>query len=151
MTNRPPVFTNRCCKLVSDQLSILICCDAGQGIFQVNPVPYLWPARMARAFESVFRKAQDATQNRLHLLAATDQLKGFVLAYRGQIDERVPYAPADRVRREEAFEYPTDFGAMRDEDTLFHEARWALRLDSGRLVLAYYNPSGNFPLSWRRF
>ena len=30
MTSLPPVFTNRCCKLVSDQLSIL------PGQFQVN-------------------------------------------------------------------------------------------------------------------
>jgi hypothetical protein len=71
---------------------------------------------MARAFESVFRKAQNATQNRLHLLAAMNQLKGFVLAYLGQIDSRVPYAPHDLVKREEVFEYPTDFAAMRPED-----------------------------------
>jgi NTE family protein len=94
----------------------IVCCDAGQGVFQDHPVPYLWGARMARAFESVFRKAQNATQNRLHLLAETDRLQGFVLAYLGQIDNRVPYAPADLVRREEVFEYPTDFGAMREED-----------------------------------
>ena len=43
----------------------IICCDAGPGIFQDNPVPYLWGPRMVRAFESVFRKAQNATQNRL--------------------------------------------------------------------------------------
>ena len=90
----------------------IICCDAGQGIFKDTTVPYLWGARMARAFESVFRKAQNATQNRLHLLAATDQMKGFVLSYLGQIDSRVPYAPHDLVRREEVFEYPTDFAAM---------------------------------------
>jgi len=94
----------------------IICCDAGQGIFQDHPVPYLWGERMARAFESVFRKAQNAIQNRLHLFAVTDQVRGFVLAYLGQIDDRVPYAPSDFVRREEVFEYPTDFGAMRGED-----------------------------------
>lgn len=113
----------------------IICCDAGQGIFQDYPVPYLWSARMARAFDSVFRKAQNATQNRLHLLAATDQLKGFVLAYLGQIDERVPYAPADLVRREEVFEYPTDFGAMRDED-IDRLARRGEQL--ARALTAYY-------------
>jgi NTE family protein len=94
----------------------IICCDAGQGIFKDSPIPYLWGARMVRAFESVFRKAQNATQNRLHLLAGTDQLKGFVLAYLGQIDSRLPYAPHDLVRREEVFEYPTDFAAMRTND-----------------------------------
>jgi len=94
----------------------VICCDAGQGIFKDSPVPYLWGARMARAFESIFRKAQNATQNRLHLLDATDQVKGFVLTYLGQIDSRVPYAPRDLVRREQVFEYPTDFAAMRPDD-----------------------------------
>ena len=107
------------------------------GIFQDHPVPYLWGARMARAFESVFRKAQNATQNRLHLLAATGQLKGFVLAYLGQIDDRVPYAPVDLVRREEVFEYPTDFGAMRDKDI----ERISQRGEQlTRALVAYYCP-----------
>lgn len=44
---------------------------------------------MARAFESVFGKAQNATQNRLHLVREAEQVKGFVLAYLGQIDSRV--------------------------------------------------------------
>ena len=94
----------------------IICCDAGQGLFEDYPIPYLWGARMARAFESVFRKAGNATQNRLHLLASTNRLKGFVLCYLGQIDTRVPDAPVDLVRREEVFEYPTDFSAMCVED-----------------------------------
>lgn len=115
----------------------IICCDAGQGIFQDHLVPYLWGARMARAFESVFRKAQNATQNRLHLLAATNQLRGFVLSYLGQIDDRVPYAPSDFVRREEVFEYPTDFGAMHAEDV----DRLAKRGEQlTRALVAYYCP-----------
>jgi NTE family protein len=115
----------------------IICCDAGQGIFQDDSVPYLWGARMVRAFESVFRKAQNATQNRLHLLAAADQLKGFVLAYLGQIDNRVPCAPSDLVRREEVFEYPTDFRAMRAEDI----DRLAKRGEQlTRALVAYYCP-----------
>jgi integrative and conjugative element protein (TIGR02256 family) len=115
----------------------IICCDAGQGMFQDRPVPYLWGARMARAFESVFRKTQNATQNRLHLLAATDQLKGFVLAYLGQIDRRVPYAPADLIGREEVFQYPTDFAAMRDED-IDRLARRGEQLT--RALIAFYCP-----------
>lgn len=115
----------------------IICCDAGQGIFQDHPVPYFWPARMARAFESVFRKAQNATQNRLHMLAATQQIKGFVLAYLGQIDDRLPYAPVDLVKREEVFEYPTDFGAMRDDD-IDRLSRRGEQL--ARTLVAYYCP-----------
>jgi predicted acylesterase/phospholipase RssA/proteasome lid subunit RPN8/RPN11 len=115
----------------------IICCDAGQGIFDDYPVPYLWGPRMVRAFEAVFRKAQNATQSRLHLLAATDRLKGFVLAYLGQIDDRVPYAPPDFVRREEVIEYPTDFGAMRPKD-IDRLSRRGEQL--ARSLVAYYCP-----------
>jgi integrative and conjugative element protein (TIGR02256 family) len=115
----------------------IICCDAGQGIFKDNPVPYLWGPRMARAFESVFRKAQNATQNRLHLLREAEQVKGFVLAYLGQIDSRVPYAPPDLVKREQVFEYPTDFAAMRSENI----DRLANRGEQlTRALISYYCP-----------
>lgn len=115
----------------------IICCDAGHGLFQDYPIPYLWGARMARAFESVFRKAENATQNRLHLLAASGRLKGFVLSYLGQIDNRVPDAPFDLVRRDEVFEYPTDFNAMRIEDI----DRLAKRGEQlTRSLIAYYCP-----------
>ena len=115
----------------------IICCDAGQGIFQDYPIPYLWGARMVRAFESVFRKAQNATQNRLHSFTAADRIKGFVLAYLGQIDDRVPCAPCDLVMREEVFEYPTDFGAMHADDI----DRLAKRGEQlTRALIAYYCP-----------
>jgi integrative and conjugative element protein (TIGR02256 family) len=115
----------------------IICCDAGQGIFEDYPVPYFWSERMARVFESVFRKAQNATQNRLHLLAASEQIRGLVLAYLGQIDDRLPYAPSDLVRREEVFKYPTDFGAMSGEDI----DRLAKRGEQlTRALVAYYCP-----------
>jgi integrative and conjugative element protein (TIGR02256 family) len=115
----------------------IICCDAGHGLFQDYPIPYLWGARMARAFESVFRKAENATQNRLHLLAASGRLKGFVLSYLGQIDKRVPDAPFDLVRRDEVFEYPTDFNAMRIED-IDRLARRGEQLT--RSLVTYYCP-----------
>jgi integrative and conjugative element protein (TIGR02256 family) len=94
----------------------IICCDAGHGVFQDFPVPFLWGPRMVRSFQSVFRKAQNATQNRLHSLAAASQIRGFLLAYLGQIDHRLPYAPVDLVGREEVYEYPTDFSPMCIED-----------------------------------
>jgi integrative and conjugative element protein (TIGR02256 family) len=115
----------------------IVCCDAGHGLFQDHPIPYLWGTRMARSFESVFRKAGNATQSRLHLLAASDKLKGFVLSYLGQIDKRVPDAPFDLVRRDEVFEYPTDFSAMRVEDI----DRLAKRGEQlTRSLVAYYCP-----------
>jgi NTE family protein len=115
----------------------IICCDAGRGIFQDYPVPYLWGARMARAFESVFRKNQNATQNRLHLLASTDKIRGFVLSYLGQVDRRIPCAPFNLIRRDEVFEYPTDFSAMQVEDI----DRLAKRGEQlTRSLISYYCP-----------
>src|SRR6185295_5998010 len=46
-------------------------CDAGPGLFADEVVPYWWPTRMVRAFDSVFRKASDAAYARLHRFAAT--------------------------------------------------------------------------------
>lgn len=115
----------------------IICCDAGHGVFQDYPVPFLWAPRMVRAFQSVFRKAQNATQSRLHMLSATNQIKGFLLSYLGQIDKRLPYAPVDLVGREEVYEYPTDFSAMSVEDINRISKRGE---QITRTLLAYYCP-----------
>lgn len=115
----------------------IICCDAGHGVFQDYPVPYLWGPRMARSFQSVFRKTQNATQNRLHLLAASGQIRGFVLAYLGQIDDRLPYAPIDLVSRDEVYEYPTDFSPMSVGDIYQISKRGEQIM---RNLLAYYCP-----------
>jgi NTE family protein len=115
----------------------IICCDAGHGVFQDYPVPFLWAPRMVRAFQSVFRKAQNATQSRLHMLSATNQIKGFLLSYLGQIDNRLPYAPVDLISREEVYEYPTDFSAMSVEDINRISKRGE---QITRTLLAYYCP-----------
>ena len=43
-------------------------------------------------------------------------LKGFGMVYLGQMDEQLPYAPPDRVRREEVKDYPINFATMAQED-----------------------------------
>lgn len=93
----------------------IVCCDAGHGQFDGDAHPYWWPSRMKRSFESVFRKAHDATRKRLHEHAAQGRLKGFILPYLGQQDHRLPYIPAGLVRRSEIAGYPTDFSPMSDE------------------------------------
>jgi NTE family protein len=90
----------------------IISCDAGAGQFSGHEVPYGWVSRMARSFETVFRKAHDATLQRLHTYVPSGQLKGFVLAYLGQQDNSLPTIPPDLVRREDVVAYPTDFSAM---------------------------------------
>jgi NTE family protein len=92
---------------------------------------------MVRSFQSVFRKAQNATQNRLHLLAATGQIRGFILAYLGQIDNRLQYAPIDLVSREAVYEYPTDFSPMSQDDINRISKRGE---QITRALIAYYCP-----------
>ena len=71
---------------------------------------------MPRSFESVFRKASDSTFECLHRYVDVGALDGFILAYLGQRDERLPWQPPDLVRREVVNNYPTDFFAMVLED-----------------------------------
>lgn len=97
-------------------MDYIICCDAGHGLFDTQGIPFWWGSRVARAFQSVFRKAQNAGQNRLHRLALAGSIKGFVLAYLGQQDSKLPYVPVDLVKREAIYGYPTDFAPMAPED-----------------------------------
>lgn len=90
----------------------ILACDAGTGQFGGHQVPYGWPSRMTRAFETVFRKAHDATLSRLHTYVPAGQLRGFVLAYLGQQDRSLPAPPSDLVPRDDVMAYPTDFSAM---------------------------------------
>jgi NTE family protein len=97
-------------------LDYIVCCDAGQGLFSDNVYPFYWPSRMKRSFESVYSKANDAVRARLfsHLQART--LKGFCLPYLGQLDNSLPCPPPDLVKREQVWNYPTDFSAMNESD-----------------------------------
>jgi integrative and conjugative element protein (TIGR02256 family) len=93
----------------------VIACDAGRGLLDDGYVPYGFVSRMRRSFEATFRKAQDGARNRLHLYAASGELKGFVFPYLGQSDSALPLIPADLPRRAEVIDYPTDFAAMTEE------------------------------------
>ncbi len=87
-------------------------CDAGRGLPGVSQIPFWWPSRMTRSFESVYRKVQTQTQHRLHALARRGEIGGFVYAYLGQRDQRLPFVPGDLIPREEVVDYPTDFSGM---------------------------------------
>jgi NTE family protein len=69
----------------------------------------------ARSFETVYRKANDGMRQRLHEYAESGKLKGFILSYLGQIDERLPLMPPDLIRREEVYKYPTNFSPMKPD------------------------------------
>jgi predicted acylesterase/phospholipase RssA len=93
----------------------IIACDAGRGPLAPT-MPHLWPQRVARSFDIVHRRAQDAGRARLHHAAEAGHLDGFVLAYLGMRDERLPTPLIDLIPRHRVTDYPTDFKAMNKAD-----------------------------------
>ncbi len=115
----------------------VIACDAGRGLLDDGYVPYGFVSRVRRSFESTFRKAQDGGRNRLHLYAASGELKGFLFPYLGQSERALPLVPADLPLRDEVVDYPTDFAAM-GEETIDLLAARGEKLT--RLLLDFYCP-----------
>ena len=115
----------------------IICCDAGAGLFDDKSYPIFWIGRTRRSFLTTFRKVQDATRKRLHELAESGKIKGFVLCYLGQNDDALPWIPPSLPSRSDVQNYPTDFAAMdpRDIDRLAHRGEMLARLQ-----IAYYLP-----------
>jgi len=97
------------------KVDYIISCDAGQGLWSGDDIPYFWPSRVGTSFRAVFRKLQDSGRQRIHEWAATGQVKGFVMAYLGNQDGALPVIPADLISRNEVVDYPTDFSAMSDQ------------------------------------
>lgn len=96
--------------------NFIICCYAGHGQLTGEKIPYEFFSRTEAAFESVFRKAQDSTLNRLHLHKQAGNIKGFILPYLGQQDQSLPFRPSDLIQRHEVIDYPTNFTAMHEKD-----------------------------------
>jgi NTE family protein len=96
-------------------VDFVIACDAGRGQLR-EKYPIQFVPRLSRAFESSFRKLQDASRSRLHVQRAHGELAGFVMPYLGQHDRNLPWQPPDLVSRAAVADYPTDFRAMRAED-----------------------------------
>ena len=115
----------------------IIACDAGTGPFDGDTYPVWWASRMYRSFQTVFRKVQDATRNRLHRLEESGDISGFVLSYLGQNDERLPWLPPQLPTRREVCNYPTGFSPMDAEDIERLTLRGELLT---RLLVAYYLP-----------
>lgn len=115
----------------------IIACDAGLGKVEGDTIPYLWPSRMSLSLETMFRRVQNSSRDRLHRHVASGALKGFVHSYLGLHDQRLPWAPPQLVPRRAVEGYPTDFSAM-------SETNIALLADRGeqvtRLLLSHYCP-----------
>lgn len=115
----------------------IIACYAGHGQFDGKKIPYGFIPRTGAAFESVFRKLQDAALNRLHMHKEAGNIKGFILPYLGQQDYKLPIQIHDLMRREKVFGYPTNFDAMEDQD-IGRISRRGEQLT--RFLLGYYCP-----------
>lgn len=89
----------------------IISLNAGGGQFESED-RYWWSGRVARSFEAVHRKAQDAAYQRLHKYADSGELKAFGMIYLGQQDQKLPLLPPDLVLRGQVRDYPTDFAPM---------------------------------------
>jgi predicted acylesterase/phospholipase RssA len=96
-------------------LDYVIACDASTGAPNPANGRFL-PTRLLRAFNITYRKNQDARRNRLHEAARIGELKGFVHAYLGMPDHRLPVPVPDLVPCERVRSYGTNFKAMRPED-----------------------------------
>ena len=116
----------------------IICCCAGYGQLTGGRIPYAFVSRANAAFEAVFRKAQDATMDRLHRLKSSGNIRGFVLPYLGQQDEKLPMKIAELITRDDVLGYPTDFAAMSKHD-LQRIAQRGEQLTEA--LLSYYLPS----------
>jgi predicted acylesterase/phospholipase RssA len=89
----------------------IISCDAGRGELQLN-APHFLLGRVRRSFDIVHRRAQDSGRARLHEWASTGRIDGFVMAYLGMPDYRLPVPIADLVPRDAVATYGTNFAAM---------------------------------------
>lgn len=92
----------------------IIACRAGYALDIGDPASSM-AARMNAAFESVFARAQNLATTRLFDLAKSGELKGFLLPYLGQRDDKLAFAPPDLITCEEVAGYPTNFSAMPQE------------------------------------
>ena len=92
----------------------IICCRAGSGIRSDQP-SQSFIAQLFSAFTCIHNRAQNAAMKHLFELKESGKLKGFLLPYLGQNDKRLKFPPDDLIRREETYDYPTNFSAMSPE------------------------------------
>jgi len=96
-------------------VSYIVSCDAGRGELRQRS-PRFVLGRAGRAFDIVHARAQNGGRARLHEWAESGAISGFVMAYLGMRDDRLPKPVDGLVRRESVAAYPTNFAAMSQEN-----------------------------------
>lgn len=92
-------------------LDYLIAADAGRGRSNRTAARFA-PGRLKQAFDITYGRTQDASRAQIHLAGASGHIRGFVHAYLGMDDRRLPVPMSDLVRRDQVANYPTNFAAM---------------------------------------
>jgi len=93
-------------------VDFIIACDAGPGTPSGNRKPIFWASRMVATIFTIHRRTQSLSQDLLHRMTETGEIRGFLYPYLGQLDERLPHRPQDLVTRDEIIDYPTNFSPM---------------------------------------
>jgi NTE family protein len=97
------------------QPDFIVACDAGRQE-QGTSTARMWPRRLIRSFDITYRKTQDGSRARLHNARRAGQLNGFVHAYLGMRDQRLPMPIPGLVPLARVNTYPTNFAAMSEAD-----------------------------------
>jgi NTE family protein len=97
------------------ELDYIVAADAGRGRNSQRAARFL-PRRLAQSFDITYGKTQDASRSRIHEAGQSGQLQGFIHAYLGMRDERIPMPLHDLVPRKSVQDYPTNFAPMKAED-----------------------------------
>ena len=118
-------------------IDYLICCDAGTGLYDGTGYPNKLRGRLTGSYETSFRKVQDGTRKRLHMLNEFDQLTRFVMAYLGQKDSALPWIPTGLPLLPKVRNYPTDFKSMTESDIDCLARRGEILM---RFLVSYYLP-----------
>jgi NTE family protein len=118
-------------------LDYVIACDAGRQEPGLSKARVL-PLRLMRSFGITYRKTQDGTRARLHTARSTGQLQGFVHAYLGMRDHRLPMPAPGLVPMEEVNHYGTNFKKMSRENLHAITSRGE---QMTRLLLQHYCPA----------
>lgn len=117
-------------------LDFLIAADAGRPKRTQRAAAFL-PGRLSRSFDITYAKTQDASRSRIHDAAATGQITGFVHAYLGMPDRKLPTPLHDLVPGDRVADYPTNFAPMSAADLTAVTVRGE---QLTRLLIGHYHP-----------
>ena len=105
-------FIHRLDREEEESVNFVIACVASQGIPDGSATPYNWVSRMKATYFTTQRRTESMAFNLLHRLKKWGEIKGFIMPYLGQNDDRLTHKPPNFVTSDQVKDYSTDFKAM---------------------------------------